>query len=128
MEIVRRSILGWNEHGVEAFIDALDPEVEFHPPEESMNPGIYRGHDGVRDYFGRLSEVVQDQRVGSVDVFEVDDDRVIATTRAFGRFAHFDQEIELRWSYLITLREGKAIHVQSFTEERQAREAAGLSE
>jgi ketosteroid isomerase-like protein len=117
-----------DERGVEAFIEALDPNVEFHPPKESMNPGVYRGHEGVRDYFGRLSEVVEDQRVESVDVIDVDKDRVIATVRAFGRFAHFEQEVELRWSYLIAVQDGKAIHVRTFTDQRQALEAAGLSE
>ena len=127
MELVRRSILGWNEQGVEAFVEVLDPSVEFHPPVESMNPGVYRGHEGVRDYFGRLSEVVQDQRVESVDVIEVDEDRVIATVRAFARSAHFEEEVELRWSYLVVVQDGKATHVQTFVDRAAALEAAGLS-
>jgi hypothetical protein len=40
VEVVRRSILGWNERGVDALTEFLDAEVEFHPPKESMNPGV----------------------------------------------------------------------------------------
>jgi ketosteroid isomerase-like protein len=66
-----------------------------------MNPGIYRGHAGVRDYFGRLAEIVSEQRIESVDVIDVDDDRVIAIVRSFGKTAHFDQEIEANWAWSI---------------------------
>jgi uncharacterized protein len=127
VEIVRRAVLGWNERGVDALIEALDPNVEFHPPKESMNPGVYRGHDGVREYFRLVGEVVEDQRVGSVDVIEVDEERVIATVQGFGKFAHFDEEVEVEahWSWLIRVRDGKGIHVQTFTDQEQALEAAG---
>ena len=46
VELVRRVILAWNDRGVEALVENLDPAVEFHAPEESMNPGIYRGPSG----------------------------------------------------------------------------------
>ena len=77
VEVVRRSILGWNDRGVEAVIENLDPEVEFHAPMESMNPGVYHGHARVRNYFDRLAEVVSEQRVDSVDVIDVDGNRVV---------------------------------------------------
>jgi ketosteroid isomerase-like protein len=32
-----------------------------------MEPGTYRGHDGVRDYFGRLREIFEDARVQLID-------------------------------------------------------------
>ena len=78
VELVRLAILGWNERGVDAFIEVLDPEVEWHPPRESMEPGVYRGHEGVRDYFGRLRGIFEEQRVESVDVTSVDQDAVLA--------------------------------------------------
>lgn len=129
VELVRRSILGWNERRVEALIENLDPEVEFHAPSESMNPGIYRGRDGMRDYFGRLADIVEESRVESVEVIEVDgDDRVIAVVRSFGRTANFDLEIEVNWAWLITVRDGKATLIRTFTDRSQALEAVGLRE
>ena len=41
VEIVRRAILGWNDRGHESLIERLHPEVEFHPPRDSMNPGPF---------------------------------------------------------------------------------------
>jgi ketosteroid isomerase-like protein len=128
VEVVRRSVLGWNERGVDALTENLDPGVEWHPPRESMNPGIYRGPHGVRTYFDRLSEVMEEQRVESVDVIDVDDDRVIAVVKAFAKTSHFAGEVEMNWAWLMTLHDGLATHVETFTDKAQALEAAGLRE
>jgi ketosteroid isomerase-like protein len=128
VDLIRRSILGWNERGAEALIEYLDPEVEFHAPRESMNPGVYHGPRGVRTYFDRLSKVMEDQRVASVDVIEVDDDRVIAVVKAFAKTSHFAGEVEMNWAWLITVQDGLATRVETFTDRAQALEAAGLSE
>ena len=128
VELVRGSVLDWNERGVDAVLEHLDADVEWHPPSESMEPGIYRGHEGVRDYFGRLASVVYDQRVESVDVIDVDDNRVIAVVRGFGKTPHFDAEVELNWAWLLTIRDRKAFRVETFTDKAQALEAVGLRE
>lgn len=127
VEIARRSILEWNERGVEALIDVLDPEVEFHPPRESMNPGTYRGHDGFREYFRRVGEMFEEQRIEAVEMIDLDDDRVIAVVRGFGKTPHFEGEVEVNWAWLITLDDQQATHIQTFTDRSQALEAAGLS-
>jgi ketosteroid isomerase-like protein len=128
VELARRAFLGWNDRGVEALIDDMDPEVEFHAPKESMSPGVYRGHDGVREYFGRVGEMFEEQRVEAVDVIDVDDDCVIAVIRGFGRTPHFEAEVEVNWAWLITVKDRKATRAMTFTDRRQALEAAGLSE
>jgi uncharacterized protein len=128
VELLRRAVLGWNDRGVESLIEPLHPEVEFHPPRESKNPGTYRGHDGVREYFARVGEIVQDQRVESVEVIEVGEDRLIAVVNGTGRTAQFDERIEANWAWLITVSDRLATHVQTFTDKDQALEAAGLRE
>jgi hypothetical protein len=54
--MVRSLILGFNDRGVDAFVENVAPDVEFHPPKESFEPGIYRGPDGVRTYWERIGE------------------------------------------------------------------------
>jgi len=124
VQLARSAILRWNERGVDALLEALDPGVEFHPPKESMEPGVYRGHSGVRDYFDRLARIVEEQRVESVDVIDIADERVIAVVRGVGKTAHFDGEIEINWAWLITVKAGRATHVVTFTDKNQALEAA----
>jgi ketosteroid isomerase-like protein len=57
VELAWQAARAWNGGGIEAFLSYLDPEVMWHAPQESMEPGNYRGHAGVRYYFGRLTEV-----------------------------------------------------------------------
>ncbi len=93
-----------------------------------MEPGIYRGHAGVRDYLGRLGEVFHEARVDSVDVIDVGDERVISVMRVIARSEKFGTEIDAEWAWLIKVRDGKGIEVTTFTDRAQALEAAGLSE
>jgi ketosteroid isomerase-like protein len=128
VEMVRSSILGWNDRGVDAFVENVAPDVEFHAPKESMEPGIYRGPDGVRTYFDRVSEMFEGQRVESVDVIDVDDTHVIAVVKAFVSTPHFAGEVEMNWAWLFTIENGLATRAETFTDRQQAIEAAGLRE
>ena len=127
VELAWRASHAWNEGGAEALLAYLDPEVEWHPPRESMEPGIYRGHAGVRDYLDRLAEVFnEEQRAEPVDVIDVDEERVISVIRVIGRSEKFGAEIDAEWAWLITVRDGKGIEVWTFTDRAQALEAAEL--
>jgi ketosteroid isomerase-like protein len=68
-----------------------------------MSPGVYRGPDGVRTYFNRLSEVLEGQRIESVDVIDVNETRVIAVVKGFAKTPHFAGEVEMNWAWLITV-------------------------
>ncbi len=128
VEIAWRASNAWNEGGIEALLPYLDPEVEWHAPKESMEPGSYHGHAGVRDYLGRLAEVFEQARAEPVDVIDVDAERVIAVIRAIGRSEKFGTEIDAEWAWLIRMRSGKGIEVRLFTDRAQALEAVALSE
>jgi ketosteroid isomerase-like protein len=127
VELARRAILGWDQRGIDAIVEILDPAVEWHPPRESMEPGTYRGHDGVRDYFGRLREIFEDVRVELIDVMAVDKDVVLAVARVVGQSARFGP-IDTEWAWLITMRNGKATHVATFIDRHEARRVARLPE
>jgi ketosteroid isomerase-like protein len=128
VELARRASNAWNEGGAEAVLSYLDPEVEWHPPRESMEPGTYRGHAGVREYLGRLGEVFPEARIESVDVIDVDEERVISVIRVIARSEKFGTEIDAKWAWLIKVRDGKDIEVRTFTDRAQGLEAAGLRE
>jgi ketosteroid isomerase-like protein len=129
VEIARRASWAWNDGGADALVQYLDADVEWHPPRESMEPGVYRGHDGVRDYVGRLGEIFEEQQVEPLEVIDVDAERVISVIRVTGRSAKFGTEIDAVWAWLITVGANrKGIRVETFTDKSQALKAAGLSE
>jgi ketosteroid isomerase-like protein len=129
VDFVRQASRAWNDGGLDALLEYLDAEVEWLPPQESMESGIYRGHDGVRDYLGRPGEIFQDARLEPLEVIDVDDRRVIAVVRLTARSGHSEAEIIADWAWLVTVganRKGR--RVQTFTSKAQALKAVGLAE
>ena len=129
VELAWQASHAWNDSGLTGLIAYLDPAVEWHPPVESMEPGIDRGHEGVRDYLGRLGEIFEDRRVEPLEVIDVDDQRVISVVRVIAKSSKFDMEINADWAWLITVGSNKkGIRVDMFTAKSKALQAAGLSE
>ncbi len=129
VELVWQVPQAWNHGGVDAMLGYLDPNVEWHAPGESMEPGVYRGRDGVRDYIGRLGEVFPDRHAEPLAVIDVDDERVILVVRIGARMPHSGQEITADWAWLITVgANNKAIRVEIFTDRSQALKAVALEE
>ena len=55
IEIVRRAYQAYEADGVEGIITFLDPAIEWRNPSDSPIAGVFRGHDGVREWF-RLAD------------------------------------------------------------------------
>ena len=127
VDLARRASYAWNEGGVEAILPYLDPEVDWHPPPESVELGSYHGHAGVREYLGRVGEAFDRIRVESVDVMDVDAERVISAIRLIAHDERFGTDIEGEWAWLVKARNGKCVEVWTFTDPAEALEAVGLS-
>jgi len=127
VELALQASRAWNDGGVDAVLPFLDADVEWHPPAESMEPGIYRGHEGVRDYLGRLAEVFEEVHMEPLEVIDVDNEHVISVVRLIARSENSGMEINADWAWLITVGANKkGMRVETFTDKAQALEAVGL--
>ena len=125
VELVRRASWAWNDGGMDALLKYMDGDVEWHPFADSMEAGVYHGHDGVRDYLGRPAEIFEEARLEPLEVIDVDDERVISVIRVIGRSENFG-EIDAEFAWLITIgANGKIVRVETFTDRAQALAAAG---
>src|SRR4051794_22458353 len=52
--LVLRWVNAFNARNLDALLSCLHPEVDFHPLKLLGVDRSYRGHDGVRTWFGRL--------------------------------------------------------------------------
>ena len=128
VELARQFARSWND-GIDAFLEYLDPDVEWRPTPEGPLAGVYRGHDGVRDYVGRLREVFDEMRIEPLEVIDIDDNHVIVVNRIIARSESSGMEIDAKWASLITLGPNKkAVRFETFTDKAQALEAIGLRE
>ena len=111
VEIVRRGIEAFNERGVEGILPFIDPEFETTtPPDLATEPGTYRGHDGVREWFDSFNDVMEEIRWDAGE-FRAVGDRVVVefALRARGKSTGLDfgQHAVMVW----TLRDGRAIRL-----------------
>jgi ketosteroid isomerase-like protein len=101
----------------------LDPGIEWVPPPESLLAlDSYRGFDGTRRMWGEFLSAWEDYRVETLDFHDAGD-RVAVVVRIVGR-THGVEVDETR-SSLLTIRDGRVIRVQAFTDPEAARKAAG---
>jgi ketosteroid isomerase-like protein len=129
VELVRRLYEVVDDAGLEeAVIEFMHPDVEVVPALEGPEGSIIRGRDGVREFARRWMTTFEDFQVEPERFVDSGGDMVVVYVRDRGRIQGSDAEIDARLLHVWTLPGRKIVRWQLFTEERQALEAAGLSE
>jgi hypothetical protein len=128
VEIARRAYAALVEEGVEGVIAFADPEFEVTtPPSLASEPGTFRGHDGIRRWFGGFSDGLEDVYFEGRE-FTAAGDQVLVETVLHARGRTTGIDVEQRAFLLWTFRDGLAVRVEPFAEREPALEAAGLSD
>jgi ketosteroid isomerase-like protein len=132
VEIARRAFDEFNRmytEGIADWWEQLDPEVEWIPMTALLEGTHYHGHDGVRQWMEEMKRDWTTLQVRPERFVDLSDDRVLVmgTWRAEGRRGGVLLESQ-QASWLTQYRKGKLIRVQTFTDRKEALEAAGLSE
>jgi ketosteroid isomerase-like protein len=114
-----------NRNDIPAFIQLLDPQIEWIEPAEIPGGGTHRGLEAVKAHLsqarGTWAEgTCQPERV------MVAGDRIILFVYVHVRLKHETDWREGRIADAYTFRNGKAIQKRTFTDTRQAIEWAGV--
>ncbi len=128
VEIVRAMIDRFNRDG---FLpeELFDPDVDLFNVRESPLPGSYHGYEGLRQWREEVFDVVEEGRFEIDNLQDVDEaDLVIYGLRLLGRARHTRLEIDIAWTNVNWIREGRIYRSKSFTNHAEALEAAGLSD
>jgi ketosteroid isomerase-like protein len=130
VEAFKRALEANNRGDVEAGLKELDPEVEWHPAlvtSLEAEATVYRGHDGVREWFRTVSEAFTERHT---EVQEIRDlgDRIVAIGHIRMRGEASGADTESQIAFLVDYRDAKATRVRSYLDPKEALEAAGLSE
>ena len=128
LELLLAGLDRFNSGDVERILAFVDPGFEVSIPRElSAEPDTYRGHEGVRRYFETFDEAMADIRFHAERVWDAGEDLVVqlrltATGRQTG--IPVEQRVFLVW----TIRDGRALRVQTYPLLQQALASAGLPE
>jgi uncharacterized protein len=128
VEIVRSAYAALAEKGVEAVLAFIDPQFEATTPASlASEPDTYRGHEGVRRYFGSFDDAMEGVHFEGREFTSVGH-KVLVDTKLHARGRATGIETEQRVFLVWTLREGMVTRVETFAEQAEALEAARLQE
>jgi ketosteroid isomerase-like protein len=120
VEIVRRGYRAFAEGGVEAILQFLDPEIEWHMSAAFTDTSrVYRGHDGVREVFRFFNERIADLGADPHEFIEAGD-RVIVPVRMHGRLRETGDPVAYELVQVWLGRDGKAIRLVTFPDRESA--------
>ena len=130
VEAFKRGLDTFNRRDVEALLEELDPEVEWHPALPVLVGGeatVYRGHEGIREMLRDLYEAFAENHV---EIWEIRDlgDRLVVIGRTRARGKESGAETESPWGGVAEYKDGRAIRIRTYLDPNDALEAAGLSE
>jgi ketosteroid isomerase-like protein len=128
IEIVRSAYAALAEQGVEGMLAFTDPQFETTtPPSLASEPDTYRGHEGVRRYFGSFGDALEGVYFVGQE-FTAVGDKVLVDTKMHARGRTTGIEAEQRAFLVFTLRDGLVKRMETFAEQGQAIEAAAVKE
>ena len=130
VESFKRGVEACNRRGVEALLEGLDPEVEWHPALEVLLGGdatAYRGHEGVRELLRDTDETLGEIQVVFSKIQDLGD-RIVAIGRLRIRGKESGAETESPVALVAELKSGKPIRIRTYLDPNEALQAAGLSE
>jgi ketosteroid isomerase-like protein len=108
----------------------INPEIEWQGPREfpDLAETVY-GYEGMARYRAKLAEALDDYRMAPERFIDARDDRVVVFSREEGRGKGSGAQVETHLTaHLWTLKDGKAVRMQSYWERADALEAVGLRE
>ena len=126
-ESFHRGMDAWNRGDLEAWLEWLHPEVEWHPSAALVEGGAYHGREGSRrfwdDIVGAFDELVADYE----EVRDLGDGAVLGLGRLRGR-SRQGFPIDLEYALLVRFRDGLAVWGRSWFTHAEALEAVGAAE
>jgi uncharacterized protein len=127
LDVVRAGFAAYNAGDVECLLAVCDPDVELVPLPSLLTGEPYRGHQGVRDYLGAISDDWSQRAVELDRLVEVGDEVVLrGRFQARGRSSGVEVDAPAAW--VVSLRDGRVVRLRVYTDPQEALEAVGLGE
>jgi ketosteroid isomerase-like protein len=127
VEVVRAYFQARMERGREGVFDFLAPGVEWQARADLPDVETYVGHDGVRAFFARFRDVV-DEMWFQPEEFILAHEQIVVPLRWGGRGRASGAEFEEGETWVFTVRDGAITRVVEYTTRQAALEAVGLEE
>jgi ketosteroid isomerase-like protein len=124
----REGMEAYSRGDYETALVGFHPDIEWSVETDLVpDAGIYRGHHGVRRFWTEWAEVIKGLTLEIEDCRAIDDEWVLAITRASGTGAGSGASVASgSFAQLAQFRDDQVVRVRLFGDVRHARAAAGL--
>jgi ketosteroid isomerase-like protein len=127
VELVREVYEGWARGDFGAGAALFAPEFEWHQPANAAELAARRGTTIGRS-LSEIFEMYRDFRIEAEEYIDAADEGVVVVARSRGTPRRGGVEVDQRFAYVWTVRNGGLIRSQVYGERAEALQAAGLSE
>ena len=125
VQIIRRMAEAFNDRDLDTTFALLHPEAELHPLRAQLEGKAYVGHQGYRELLADFDQDWEHVQMDPSEFREVGDKVVVlGHLRARSRASGMDVVVPM--GFVWTLRDGKAVHGRTFSDQAEALAAAGL--
>src|SRR5919197_5745231 len=97
----------------EAFVERLDPEVEFEEDPSFPEAGVYRGRSEVLRYFKNFTAEFEQFVFEVEDVKVAGEDGVLLCLHQTGRGKGSGAEFDFQSAWLFTVRDGRVVRIRA---------------
>jgi ketosteroid isomerase-like protein len=127
MEVVLRSIESWNRDDLDAVLETVAPDIEFHTSGvfPDFDP-VYRGREGFTRFWRAIHEPWEELRF-DIERIEHGPDCVAIEFRFRARGIGSGARVDLKFANAITLRDGLQTKIVARRVFEDARRVAGLA-
>ena len=128
VEAFKRGIDASNRGDVEALLNELDPEIEWHSAMHALLGGeetLFRGHDGVRTLFRDVQESFSELHFEVEEIHDLGD-RLLAIGRTRVRGKTSGAVTVTPIALVTEVKDGRARLLRTYRDADEARQAAGL--
>ena len=125
-DLIKRGYAAFARGDMKAVLEFIDPEIEVHEPGGGVEPGVRRSIDGFLASIRNVQEVWEDFALEPEEVIELED-RLLVRVLMRGTGKGSGVPIHTRVAHLWTVREGRAVKLEMWTNWDEALEAVGLA-
>ena len=127
IELARRLLEALDRRDLSSWLTVCDEDVEVVPTRDWPEPGV-RGAEAAFDWYLQAFDTLQSFRAADTEFIDAGADKVLLQYRTDLRGRGSGAKFEFRRWCVVTVRNGKALGNEWFTDRAEALEAAGLSE
>jgi ketosteroid isomerase-like protein len=117
LEIVNSTYAAFSRGDVDAVLEWMDPDVEWHPPPTSLEPEALHGRDAVRAYL--VPNFFETQRAEPIEV-TVEGNRVLVEARVQARGSGSGIEIDATSWHLYVFEGERVVRFAAYGDREQA--------